>query len=485
MAENIANKDEAMRCLDIARSALRAGDVARAQKFSQKALRLYRCDQVQVFISELASQQTSSSGSTQQNGTCANGVHGDDRHDRDTRQQAHRQQQQQARSQHQQPEQQQQHQQHHQAQASQQSRHQQQPPQQPSGSNSEQHQQQHQRHHPPRGMGSGSEGLRHRSSQANHQQSRAAQPPPDDPSVTPEQRRLVQQILAAHSFYEVLGVAKSASDADIKQAYRKLALRLHPDKNKAHKADEAFKLLSRAFSCLSTPDKRAYYDRTGYESSSAAQAAAATNRRSHSGSMGSGSQFYYSGPDDFDPEEIFNMFFGAGAFSPHTARMFRSQVFGGGQPAYQRGGAAPRAPSREEQQRGALMGLMQLLPILLVIGITLFNSTSEPTYSLIRDGKFLYPMQTARLGVPFYVKDVRDFSANFAPNTHKRILLERQVESDVYERVYQRCQNERMAQHRAFTWGNRDTARRMELTSCSELAQMNEKMGAYNKGIRV
>jgi DnaJ family protein B protein 12 len=40
-----------------------------------------------------------------------------------------------------------------------------------------------------------------------------------------------------------------------------LALRLHPDKNKALQADEAFKLLSKAFSCLSNPDKRAYYDR--------------------------------------------------------------------------------------------------------------------------------------------------------------------------------------------------------------------------------
>jgi DnaJ-class molecular chaperone len=40
-----------------------------------------------------------------------------------------------------------------------------------------------------------------------------------------------------------------------------LALRLHPDKNKALHADEAFKLLSKAFSCLSNSDKRAYYDR--------------------------------------------------------------------------------------------------------------------------------------------------------------------------------------------------------------------------------
>lgn len=42
-----------------------------------------------------------------------------------------------------------------------------------------------------------------------------------------------------------------------------LALRLHPDKNKALRSDEAFKLLSKAFSCLSNADKRAYYDRYG------------------------------------------------------------------------------------------------------------------------------------------------------------------------------------------------------------------------------
>jgi hypothetical protein len=47
-----------------------------------------------------------------------------------------------------------------------------------------------------------------------------------------------------------------------------LALRLHPDKNKARHADEAFKLLSKAFSCLSNPDKRAYYDRCACSSSS-------------------------------------------------------------------------------------------------------------------------------------------------------------------------------------------------------------------------
>jgi hypothetical protein len=59
------------------------------------------------------------------------------------------------------------------------------------------------------------------------------------------------------------------------------------------------------------------------------------------------------------------------------------------------------------------------------------------------------------------------------------LLLLLQVESDVYERTYQRCQNERMAQHRAFTWGNRDAARKMELASCQELTKLHEALGTH------
>lgn len=51
----------------------------------------------------------------------------------------------------------------------------------------------------------------------------------------------VAQILAHKNHYDVLGIARDASDEDIKRAYRKLALKMHPDKNKANKADEAFK----------------------------------------------------------------------------------------------------------------------------------------------------------------------------------------------------------------------------------------------------
>ena len=66
-------------------------------------------------------------------------------------------------------------------------------------------------------------------------------------------------------YYEVLGVAKTASDAEIKKAYRKLAIQYHPDKNPGDKtAEEKFKEAAEAYSVLSDKDKRARYDQFGH-----------------------------------------------------------------------------------------------------------------------------------------------------------------------------------------------------------------------------
>ena len=63
--------------------------------------------------------------------------------------------------------------------------------------------------------------------------------------------------------YEMLGIARGASDDEIKKAYRKQAMEYHPDRNASPDAEAKFKEISEAYQILSDPDKRAYYDRTG------------------------------------------------------------------------------------------------------------------------------------------------------------------------------------------------------------------------------
>ncbi len=63
----------------------------------------------------------------------------------------------------------------------------------------------------------------------------------------------------------MLGVEKSASENDLKKAYKRRAMKVHPDKNSAPKATDAFKKVNAAMACLTDADKRRVYDQVGSE----------------------------------------------------------------------------------------------------------------------------------------------------------------------------------------------------------------------------
>ncbi|MDD1736466.1 MAG: DnaJ domain-containing protein, partial [Methanothrix sp.] len=65
-------------------------------------------------------------------------------------------------------------------------------------------------------------------------------------------------------YYEVLGVPKDSSEKDLKGAYRKLAMKYHPDRSEEPDAEEKFKELSEAYAVLSDPEKRKKYDQLGH-----------------------------------------------------------------------------------------------------------------------------------------------------------------------------------------------------------------------------
>ena len=113
---------------------------------------------------------------------------------------------------------------------------------------------------------------------------------------------------AKRDYYEVLGLGRNASEEEIKRAYRKLAVKFHPDKNPDDPhAEEKFKELGEAYDVLIDSDKRAAYDRFGHAAFSP-------------GSAGFGGGGFH------DPFDIFREVFGSGGIGGGIFETF----FGGG-----------------------------------------------------------------------------------------------------------------------------------------------------------
>ena len=137
-------------------------------------------------------------------------------------------------------------------------------------------------------------------------------------------------------YYEILGVPKNASEADIKAAYRKQALKWHPDRNKAPEAAEKFKEINKAFEVLADPKKREVYDQYGeaaFQRGGPAGGSQGYNQQGpfypYTNFSGQGNPFEGMDFGGFsDPFEIFEQFFGfESPFGGRNRRSTRRDVY--------------------------------------------------------------------------------------------------------------------------------------------------------------
>lgn len=131
-------------------------------------------------------------------------------------------------------------------------------------------------------------------------------------------------------YYKIMGVAKGASQDEIKKAYRKLARKYHPDVSKAADAEERFKELGEAYEVLKDPEKRTAYDQLGANWQAGEEFRPPPNWQGGTGSQGSGGAAGGAGFSDFF-EDLFG-----GGFSRGGGTDSYSGGFGGG--GFQGGG---------------------------------------------------------------------------------------------------------------------------------------------------
>ncbi|KAF5186792.1 Chaperone protein dnaj [Thalictrum thalictroides] len=240
---------------------------------------------------------------------------------------------------------------------------------------------------------------------------------------TQEQISIVRQIKKQKDYYEILGVEKESSVEDVRKAYRKLSLKVHPDKNSAPGAEEAFKAVSKAFQCLSNEESRKKYDVSGTEEIVYERG---TTRRGHHHQGFNG--FYEA---EFDADEIFrNFFYGGG---PRATTQFGGFTFATNM------GPSVRTANNHGSSTSNLRACIQLLPVLLVILLN-FLPSNDPIYSLSRSYPYEHRFSTMR-GVDYFVKTEK-FEQQYPPSSQERFRLEVQIDREYYGIVSQNCRLE-------------------------------------------
>ena len=281
----------------------------------------------------------------------------------------------------------------------------------------------------------------------------AAAAAPAEPTFTPEMAETVRKVRSAKDHFAVLGVERDADEHAIGRAYKKLALRVHPDKNTAPGADEAFKRVGKAYATLTDANERANYERYGEAGANVGGGGGGVG-----GGGGGGHPFHQQRRGhEPTPEDIFNAVFGAGFGGLHGAHIYRMHQQ---QQQQQRGGTPQQRYQQQQQQqrRGGedddpRMGGVQIsnaLPLIMVLVffvLSLFGGGSDDRwYSLVRTSAFSVSRVTGSRwdsvvpGLPYYVRD----TVNMRLRTDEKILyeVELNVQADLKRAWGQACREE-------------------------------------------
>jgi len=340
----------------------------------------------------------------------------------------------------------------------------------------------------------------------------------DGREYTEEQVRIVQQVLRSKeggrgAHYRILGIAQNSSESEIKKAYRKLSLKVHPDKNSAPQADDAFKAVGLAYATLSDTQKRTIYDRYGEEDPDN------MGGGGMGGGMGQRGGGVHMHGQQVNPEEIFNMFFGGGmagggmggpGVRMHTTGFGPGFQFQGGAPRARRQGGAPRQQQQQRQEaagpQNPTMGLLfQLLPVIIIMLLSFLKmddsgaATPMPGenryFSLTHNPPFVNPLATKLSSVkeiPYFVSD--KFMRTYNRDRYQLSQVERMVERAYETYLVNECDSQnryqKSLQKKAVLEKNpaerekkKQKADSFTLTRCTELndlfPHMMKKGGRY------
>ncbi|XP_006891236.1 PREDICTED: dnaJ homolog subfamily C member 18 [Elephantulus edwardii] len=287
-------------------------------------------------------------------------------------------------------------------------------------------------------------------------------------TYTEEQLLGVQRIKKCRNYYEILGVPRNASDEELKKAYRKLALKFHPDKNCAPGATDAFKAIGNAFAVLSNPDKRLSYDEYGDEQ--------VTFTAPHARPY----HYYRDFEADISPEELFNVFFG-GHFPTGNIHMFSNMTDDAHY--YPRRHKHERMQTRKEEEEDkpqtTYSAFIQLLPVLVIVIISVITQllATNPPYSLFYKSTLGYTIarETQNLQVPYFVD--KNFDKAYRGASLRD--LEKTIEKDYIDYIQTSCWKEKQQKSELTNLAGlyrderlRQKAESLKLENCDKLSKL-------------